>query len=66
MDGTSGFSANGNGAAAPADLIWPNDETQVPDWVYTDERIYEREQERIFFGRHWNFVGLECEVPKPG
>ena len=66
MDGTSRFPANGNGAAAPAELVWPADEWQVPDWVYTDERIYAREQERIFFGRHWNFVGLECEVPKPG
>lgn len=66
MDGTSGFPANGSAAAAPAGLVWPNDEWQVPDWVYTDRRIYEREQERIFFGRHWNFVGLECEVPKPG
>ncbi len=66
MDGTNRFPANGNGATAPAELAWPNDETQVPDWVYTDAWIYAREQERIFFGRHWNFVGLECEVPKPG
>ena len=66
MDGTGRFQTNGEGAIAPADLTWPEDDCQVPDWVYTDQRIYEREQERIFFGRHWNFVGLECEVPKPG
>ncbi len=51
---------------APADLRWPDGDTRIPDWIYTDPRIYEREQERIFFGRSWNFVGLECEVPKPG
>ena len=66
MDGTGRFQTNGEGAIAPADLTWPEDDCQVPDWVYTDQRVYEREQERIFFGRHWNFVGLECEVPKPG
>lgn len=50
---------------APA-LQWPADETEIPDWVYTDPRIYEREQERIFLGPHWNFVGLDCELPNPG
>lgn len=49
-----------------ADFKWPDDDTHIPDWVYTDQRIYDHEQECIFFGRSWNFVGLECEVPKPG
>ena len=50
----------------PPDLHWPADDTHIPDWIYTDQRIYDLEQERIFLGRHWNFVGLECEVPEPG
>ncbi len=50
----------------PPDLQWPGDETRIPDWIYTDRRVYDLEQERIFLGRHWNFVGLDCEVPKPG
>jgi anthranilate 1,2-dioxygenase large subunit len=55
-----------NSENAPAeDLRWPGDDAHIPDWIYTDQRIYEREQERIFFGRSWNFVGLECEIPKP-
>ena len=54
------------GAWPPPDLQWPADETQIPEWIYTDQRVYDREQERIFLGRHWNFVGLACEVPKPG
>ena len=38
----------------------------VPDWIYTSPEIYEREVERIFHGRTWNFVALEAEIPNPG
>jgi phenylpropionate dioxygenase-like ring-hydroxylating dioxygenase large terminal subunit/NADPH-dependent 2,4-dienoyl-CoA reductase/sulfur reductase-like enzyme len=47
--------------------VWPAEGlTRIPDWVYTDEFIYQREVERIFHGRSWNFVALEDEVPNPG
>ena len=46
--------------------VWPGDLTEIPDWVYTDENIYEREIERIFHGRTWNYVALEAEIPNPG
>jgi anthranilate 1,2-dioxygenase large subunit len=47
--------------------VWPAEGlTRIPDWVYTDQTIYEREVEKIFHGRTWNYVALECEVPKPG
>jgi len=47
--------------------LWPEEGlTRIPDWVYTDETIYQREVEKIFHGRTWNFVALECEVPTPG
>jgi anthranilate 1,2-dioxygenase large subunit len=47
--------------------VWPGDGLfSIPDWVYTSEAIYEREVERIFRGRTWNFVALEAEVPNPG
>lgn len=46
---------------------WPTEGlTRVPDWVYTDQYIYDREVERIFHGRTWNFVALESEVPNTG
>src|SRR3974377_2448169 len=45
---------------------WPGDLTEIPDWVYTDESIYRREVERIFHGRTWNYVALECEIPNAG
>jgi phenylpropionate dioxygenase-like ring-hydroxylating dioxygenase large terminal subunit len=47
--------------------VWPAEGlTRIPDWVYTDQTIFEREVEKIFHGRTWNYVALECEVPKAG
>jgi anthranilate 1,2-dioxygenase large subunit len=47
--------------------VWPKEGLRrIPDWVYTDQTIYEREIEKIFHGRTWNYVALECELPKPG
>lgn len=48
-------------------FLWPQEGlTRIPDWVYTDESIYQREVEKIFHGRTWNYVALECEIPNPG
>jgi anthranilate 1,2-dioxygenase large subunit len=47
--------------------VWPgNDLTIIPDWVYTDDDVYQREVERIFHGPTWNYVALEAEVENPG
>lgn len=47
--------------------VWPDEGLRrIPDWVYTDQTIYEGEVEKIFHGRTWNYVALECEVPNPG
>ena len=47
--------------------MWPGDDlTRIPDWVYTDQDIYDREVERIFHGRTWNYVALEAELPNTG
>ena len=62
MDGDSGIRNPNSGATQ----TWPDDESLIPDWIYTDPGIYDRELEKIFLGRHWNYVGLECEVPEPG
>ena len=48
-------------------LRWPDEGLRrIPDWVYTNETIYQREVERIFHGRTWNYVALESEVANPG
>jgi len=54
-------------ASDPASRVWPAEGlTRVPYWAYQDEDIYRREQERIFRGATWNFLGLEAELPQPG
>ena len=38
----------------------------MPFSVHVDPQLFEQEQERIFHGRTWNYLGLEAEVPNPG
>ena len=40
--------------------------SRVPFWVYTDEQLYQQELEKIFYGAHWSYVGLEVEIPNTG
>ena len=47
--------------------IWPEDgDGRVPYWVYTDPEVYAAELERIWYGPHWLYVGLEAEIPEIG
>jgi salicylate 5-hydroxylase large subunit len=39
---------------------------RVPFWAYTDPDTYREELQRIFYGPHWSYVGLEAEVPNVG
>ncbi len=68
MTNTARFAdaAHEQGRADLSDLQWPADPSEIPDWVYTDQRVYDLEQQRIFRGRTWNYVALEVELPKPG
>jgi len=36
---------------------------RIPDLIYIDQAIYEREVERTSRGRAWNYVVLEAEIP---
>ena len=40
--------------------------SRIPFWAYLRDDLYRRELERIFYGPHWCYVGLEAEVPNPG
>lgn len=42
------------------------DRGRVPFSMYTDEQLYRRELDRLFYRGHWCYVGLEAEVPSPG
>jgi len=47
-------------------IAWPDTEQmRVPYQVFTDPRIFDSEQERIFRGPHWSFLALEAELPEP-
>jgi phenylpropionate dioxygenase-like ring-hydroxylating dioxygenase large terminal subunit len=58
---------NFNPTIPVAKRVWPNDDlSEIPDWIYTDQGIYDLEVEKIFHGQTWNYVALEAEVPEPG
>lgn len=40
------------------------DGSRVPYRVFSSQEVYEREQECIYRGPTWNFLGLEAEIPK--
>jgi anthranilate 1,2-dioxygenase large subunit len=47
--------------------IWPKaDFSRVPYAVFGDQAVYDREQERIFHGPVWCYLGLEAEIPEAG
>ena len=53
--------------AAPADAQWaPGNHSRVPYRTYTDEALYRRELERLFYRGHWCYVGLAAEIPEAG
>ena len=66
MDGDTRIRDDARPTGSPQAFVWPEDDTHIPEWVYTSEEIYRREVERLFLGPHWNFVGLECELAEPG
>lgn len=49
-------------------MKWPEnaDHTAVPYYVFHDQDIYNREQDKIYNGPAWHFVALEAELLKLG
>jgi len=51
----------------PRQFVWPDEGySRIPYGVYTDAGVYREEQQKIFRGPVWNFVGLEQEIPGIG
>ena len=40
--------------------------SRIPFWAYTDAQLYAQELEKIFYGAHWSYVGLDIEIPNTG
>lgn len=54
-------------AVFPIKPVWDQPgSSRIPFWAYTDESLYKRELERMFYQGHWCYVGLEAEIPNPG
>jgi salicylate 5-hydroxylase large subunit len=49
-----------------AALHWERGTSRIPHDVYNDPRLHAEELQRLFYGRHWSYVGLEAEIPNPG
>ena len=52
--------------AAPLAVFPHADGSRVPYKVFSSDAIYALEQERIYRGPTWSFLGLEAEIPNPG
>ncbi len=51
----------------PSEPHWEAEGTsRIPFKVYTDEELHKKELERLFYKKHWCYVGLEAEVPNVG
>jgi anthranilate 1,2-dioxygenase large subunit len=56
----------GNGRSTELATFPREDGSRVPYVVFSSDEIYALEQERIFRGPTWSFLGLEAEIPNPG
>lgn len=57
------------GKSQPAEplLKFPTEDgSRIPYAVFSSQAVYELEQERIFRGPTWSFLGLEAEIPNSG
>lgn len=46
---------------------WPDaGVSRIPNAIYSDPALYRRELDRLFYGPHWNYVGLDAEIPGVG
>ncbi|WP_372659401.1 Rieske 2Fe-2S domain-containing protein, partial [Hydrogenophaga sp.] len=51
----------------PSQIQWESEgSSRIPFMAYTDPELHKKELERFFYTGHWNYVGLEAEIPKPG
>lgn len=54
------------GSLSQPDAMGNRGNSRIPFMAYTGEDLHKKELERFFYRQHWNYVGLEAEVPKVG
>ena len=51
----------------PKEIHWETSGTsRIPFMAYTEADQHRKELERLFYRKHWCYVGLEAEIPNPG
>jgi salicylate 5-hydroxylase large subunit len=51
----------------PDKIHWESEGTsRIPFMAYTDPVLHKKELERFFYTKHWNYVGLDAEIPHTG
>jgi salicylate 5-hydroxylase large subunit len=51
----------------PDKIQWESEGTsRIPFMAYTDPDQHKKELERFFYTKHWNYVGLDAEIPNTG
>ncbi len=66
MDMTASTSNLAPPKTAGSSVLPSVDGSRVPYGVFSSQTIYDLEQERIFRGPTWSFLGLEAEIKQPG
>lgn len=61
------MSGSNDGFVNNREFIWPAEGFgHVPYEVFCEQSIHELEDERLFRGPHWNFIGFELEISNSG
>lgn len=47
-------------------LNWECGTSRIPFAAYNNPELHKIELQRFFYEKHWCYVGLEAEIPKPG
>ncbi|MEY3871378.1 MAG: hypothetical protein RLZZ296_373 [Pseudomonadota bacterium] len=56
-----------SGVVFPDKIHWESEGTsRIPFMAYTDPVLHKKELERFFYTKHWNYVGLDAEIPHTG
>jgi salicylate 5-hydroxylase large subunit len=51
----------------PLEPVWDQEDTsRIPFRAYTDESLYRQELDKLFYSKHWCYIGLEAEIPEAG
>jgi len=57
----------GSTGTFPVKIQWESEGTsRIPFMAYTDPDQHKKELERFFYNKHWNYVGLDAEIPNAG